>query len=133
MLNLLKYTLDENSDCFMPESLRMIGSENYSAERVRRFRKKQEALHCNTDVIGGNEEKELELEKESEGEKEGRANYQLIADMYNDICVSFPRLTKLSDTRRKAVRARLRQYSVSVIGLCVPLLTGHMPSLMRCI
>lgn len=32
--------------------------------------------------------------------------------MYNDICVSFPRLTKLSDARRKAIRARFRQYSV---------------------
>lgn len=33
---------------------------------------------------------------------------QQIADMYNDTCVSFPRLTKLSDRRRKAIRARLK-------------------------
>ena len=39
-------------------------------------------------------------------------NYQQIADMYNDTCVSFPRLTKLSDSRKKAIRARLKQYSV---------------------
>lgn len=36
-------------------------------------------------------------------------DYQLIADMYNDICVSFPKLTKLSDKRKKAIRARFNQ------------------------
>lgn len=39
-------------------------------------------------------------------------NYQRIADMYNDTCVSFPRLTKLSDSRKKAIKARLKQYSI---------------------
>ena len=32
--------------------------------------------------------------------------------MYNEICVSFPRLTKLSDSRKKAIRARLNQYTI---------------------
>ena len=32
--------------------------------------------------------------------------------MYNDTCVSFPRLTKLSDARKKAIKARLRQYGM---------------------
>lgn len=32
--------------------------------------------------------------------------------MYNNICVSFPRLTKLSDARKKAIKARLQQYSL---------------------
>lgn len=34
--------------------------------------------------------------------------YQQIADMYNNTCVSFPHLTKLSDRRRKAIRARFK-------------------------
>lgn len=29
--------------------------------------------------------------------------------MYNATCVSFPRITKLSDRRKKAIRARLKQ------------------------
>ena len=41
-----------------------------------------------------------------------KINYQLIADMYNNTCVSFPKLTKLSEARKKAIRARLRSYSV---------------------
>lgn len=39
-------------------------------------------------------------------------NYQQIADMYNEICISFPHLTKLSDARKKAIKARLKQYRV---------------------
>lgn len=49
------------------------------------------------------------INKENVKEK---IDYQQIADMYNDTCVSFPRLTKLSDARKKAIRARMKQYSV---------------------
>ena len=41
-----------------------------------------------------------------------RIDYQQIADMYNNTCVSFPRLTKLSDARKRAIKARLNTYSV---------------------
>ena len=39
-------------------------------------------------------------------------DYQLIADMYNDTCVSYPRLTVLSEGRKKAIRARMKNYTV---------------------
>lgn len=42
----------------------------------------------------------------------GKDIYQQIADMYNDTCVSFPRLTTLSDSRKKAIKARLNTYTV---------------------
>ena len=32
--------------------------------------------------------------------------------MYNDTCVSFPRITTLSDSRKKAIKARLNIFSV---------------------
>jgi DNA replication protein DnaD len=41
--------------------------------------------------------------------------YIHIKDMYNEICVSFPRLTVLSDKRKKAIKARLNTYSVEQI------------------
>lgn len=44
--------------------------------------------------------------------KDKGINYQLVADMFNDICISFPKVTKLSDSRKRAIRARLRQYSM---------------------
>ena len=41
-----------------------------------------------------------------------RIDYQLVADMYNDTCVSFPAVKSLSDARKKAIRARLKTYSI---------------------
>ena len=38
--------------------------------------------------------------------------YIYIKDIYNEICVSFPRLTVLSDRRKKAIKARLNTYSI---------------------
>ena len=35
--------------------------------------------------------------------------------MYNSTCVSFPRMTVLSEKRKKAIKARLRKYSVDDI------------------
>ena len=37
---------------------------------------------------------------------------QDIADLYNSICVSFPSIRSLSDARKKAIKARLKSYSV---------------------
>lgn len=111
-------SLDEELNCFLPQALECTGSECYSAERVRRHRRKK-TLQCNTDVTECddsvtlcNEELELELDKEIEKEKRENINYQRIADMYNDTCVSFPRLTVLSEKRKKAIKARLNTYTI---------------------
>lgn len=111
------------SEYLLTETERLIGSECYSAERVRRHRQAK-ALQCNGDVTGCNaietacnEEIEKDIEKEKEGDREkrerrDRVDYQLIADMYNDTCVSFPAIKSLSESRKKAIKARLRSYSV---------------------
>jgi len=39
-------------------------------------------------------------------------SYQQIVDMYNDTCVSYPRVRAVSDKRKKAIKARLRKYTV---------------------
>ena len=57
-------------------------------------------------------DKELEKDIDKEKDNRERINYQQIADMYNEICISFPRLTKLSERRETAIRARLRKYTV---------------------
>ena len=75
-------------------------------------------LHCNGNVTGSNSEvtecnteKEREKERDLEKEKRDSTNYQEIISMYNDTCVSFPRVTKLSENRKKAIRARLKVYT----------------------
>lgn len=107
--------LDEESNCFLPQALDCTGSECYSAERMRRLRKKN-ASQCDNDVTSGDAnvtscDEEIELDKEIE-KRERNIDYQQIADIYNETCVSFPQLTKLSDSRKKAIRARLNTYTV---------------------
>ena len=41
-----------------------------------------------------------------------KIDYQLITGMYNDTCVSFPKLKTLSEARKKAIKARLHTYTV---------------------
>lgn len=97
----------------------------YQREYMREYREKQKKLTSKTNSKAnskanvsflereGDKEKDTEEEREGEGDKiRESTSYQLIADMYNDTCVSFPRLTTLSDARKKAIKARLKTYSV---------------------
>lgn len=107
----------DDSTIFMGEVQRLIGSETAGAERVRKHREAQKALQCNVPVTKCNTEieieKDIDIELDKKTDKENKLfNYQLIADMYNDICISLPRCTVLSDKRKQAIKARLKKYSV---------------------
>ena len=39
-------------------------------------------------------------------------DYKAIADLYNSICISLPKVTAMSDNRQKAIAARLKHYTV---------------------
>ena len=102
----------------------MIGKETDKAElmRKKRARDKQKMIEdgnnvtaelppvtfCYTEI---EKEKDIDIEIEKERERES-TNYQEIIGLYNDTCVSFPHLTKLSEARKKAIRARLKTYSI---------------------
>lgn len=113
---LLEYASED--EIMLHEVPLSIGKETASAERVRRHREKQKALQCNNDVTTCNTEiekdieKDTDIEKEKDIEKRDRVDYQLIAGMYNDICISFPKLNTLSDARKKAIKARLNTYTI---------------------
>lgn len=103
----------------------MIGKETDKAEIMRRKRAKEKlesiengnnvtsllppVTFCSTEI---EIEKEIEKEIDIEREKRETTNYQEIIGLYNDTCVSFPHLTKLSEARKKAIRARLKTYSI---------------------
>lgn len=57
-------------------------------------------------------EEDKEEDKDIDIEKDKRVDCQQIADLYNSICTSFPKLRSLSDSRRKAIKARLNTYSL---------------------
>lgn len=40
-----------------------------------------------------------------------KIDYQNIINLYNTICVSLPKVTKLSDSRKRAIKARLKSYT----------------------
>lgn len=56
--------------------------------------------------------KELNTNKLNTERVSTKGEYQQIADLYNNTCVSFPRVLTLSDKRKKAVKARLRVYKI---------------------
>jgi predicted phage replisome organizer len=57
-------------------------------------------------------EEDIEEDKDKELDKEKKVDCQQVADLYNSICVSFPSIRTLSDSRRKAIKARLNTYSL---------------------
>ena len=111
----LMVELDENN-YELPMVKESIGSETPGAERIRRFRERQKALQCNTDVTQEKHFSNIEIEKREEIELEKReekkTDYQQIVDMYNETCVSFPRLKILSDARKKVINARMKTYTL---------------------
>lgn len=93
-------------------------------ERIARKRAEQKALIAmspdkspdkSPDVAVPEEDKEEDKEIERDIK---RIDYQQIADMYNETCVSFPKIKSLSDSRKKAIKARLNTYSVDDFKNC---------------
>lgn len=99
----------------------LVGSETDKAQLMRnkRARDKQNLLESGNNVTAElppvtecYTEREKEKEKRESREEKSRVDYELIARMYNDTCVSFPHLTTLSDARKKAIKARLNKYTI---------------------
>ena len=54
-------------------------------------------------------DKELDIDIDKDKEK---IDFQSIVDLYHSICISFPCVRSLSDSRKKAIRARLKTYTI---------------------
>ena len=77
--------------------------------RKQRQREKEKLLPNNNHVTSRDSHAtDIDIDKDKEKEK---IDYQRIVDMYNDTCVSFPRLKSLSENRKKSIKARLKTYS----------------------
>lgn len=105
----------EEDEYLLTQCGTMVGSEGASAARMRKLRENKTSL-CDTGVTdalqSGDGEIEKEREKDIEIDKRERINYQEIVDLYNNTCVSFPRVVSISENRKKAIRARLKTYCV---------------------
>lgn len=117
-----------SNEYVLPEAVKCIGGESESAKRMRSLRQRQAAAllpekpsHCDvnvteSDVAVRSCDTEIDIEKEKEKEleknKREKIDYQLIADMYHTLCPSFPKIRFLSDSRKKAIKARLNTYTL---------------------
>lgn len=114
------YSLSNWSEYQNKDGMDKIREQN--RQRVARYREKQRLLISGvtsnvTETQSNALDKEEELRiknknKREEEEPKERCTYQQIADMYNNICSSFPAIRSLSDARKKAIKARLNTYSV---------------------
>lgn len=88
--------------------------------RQAKHKAKQKALPGNvtgnvTITLGNATDKEEEIEKEIDIEidnKKESVTCKQVIDLYHTICVSFPSVRSLSDTRKKAIKARLKTYTL---------------------
>ena len=86
-------------------------------QRVQKHREKQKNISdCNADVTECNADcnadvTECNADRIEREREEEILTYQLIVDMFNEICVSFPRVTVISERRKAAMKARMKQYS----------------------
>lgn len=83
-------------------------------KRVAKHRESQKLLNgnvtCNVTVTQCNAtDKEEEIDKDKDRE---RIDYQGIVNAFNAICVSFPSVRSVSDSRKKAIKARLNTYKL---------------------
>lgn len=91
------------------DELEKIREQNRIRQQNRRD--KMKALQCDSNVTVTLCHATKE-DKERDKDLDKRNNYQLIADMYNEICISFPRVTSLSEKRKQAIKARLKTYTI---------------------
>ena len=116
----------DNGAIYMLDIQNYIGKSTTEADRKRDYRNRidEEKKIISGQMSGQNSDKstpeidieiekdiDIDIEKERETDKRKRVDYQRIVDMYNDTCVSFPKVHSLSDARKKAIKARLNTYS----------------------
>lgn len=105
------------------EGLAKIREQN--RQRQAKYKAKQKEASSNSEVtlpitlpitlpvtLGNATEKERESERESDIKNKIHIDCQQIVDLYHSICKSFPSVRSLSDARKKAIKARLKTYTI---------------------
>lgn len=111
----------ENGEIYLPELEKMVGSETNKAElmRKKRARDKQNKLNGNivTEALPNSyTEKEKEKDKEKYKEKYKEKNidkdYKKTIDIYNETCVSLPKVRRLTPKRESELEKTFCQLSI---------------------
>lgn len=86
-------------------------------ERIARKRAEQKAIAAMSPDVSPDKSPDVafleeDKEKEKESELDSKISCQQIVDLYHSICKSFPKLRSVSESRKKAIKARLNTYSL---------------------
>ena len=104
LMFLLQYGLCECSDnihYFLPWVAENTGSENASAQRVREYRERQKALHCNDAVTELKRIGNAEIDKEKEIDtRKKKDNCPKTDDRFAEFWDEYPRKDKKKETER---------------------------------
>ena len=84
-------------------------TEESSCEDSRKHLHKY--LH-ESNVNSLDKEKDKEEDKDKNKESKEKATCEQVVDLYRSICVSYPKVISLSEARKRAIRARLKMYSM---------------------
>ena len=101
--------------------------KEYMRNYMKEYREKQKLLtagktscktNSKTNVRQADKEEDKEREIEEERDIKGkRIDYQQIVDMFHTLCPSFPSVKVLSDSRKKAIKARLKNFDIDEFRL----------------
>jgi len=104
---------------------KLVGGETKWAEKQRDYRKKQDTLSDTLsdplsdkriDIkILDTRYKDIDINTKIKDNTSCQQSCQEVVDLYNSICLSFPKCSKLSEARKKAIKARLNTYSLEEI------------------
>lgn len=130
----------ENGELYLSQVENLIGSQSVGAFKKQQQRQRQQAeqkalQNASVSALPNSEKNEggqlsaerppdieIDIDKDIEIEKERKAkrvDYADIINAYNDTCVSLPSVNKLSDARKKAIKARLNSgYSIEDLKRC---------------
>lgn len=94
---------------------RLYQAERRSKQRLLAVGSSEESSDSKTtpssDVVVSEGDKELEEDLEKD-KNNISADLQSVCDLYHSICTSYPRIRSLSDARKKAIKVRLKSYSM---------------------
>ena len=90
----------------------------YMRGYMAEYRQKQKALtsgkpNSKTNGKTNVSQAEEDKEEEREEEKKEKIDYTQVVDLYHAICKSYPSIRSLSESRKKAIKARLKTYTVN--------------------
>ena len=110
-LGVVERTREKNGNIY-GRNVYKITHEVEVSKELKRIFEAVESRDLEGEAINNNNINNNNINNNRENNNRDTIDYQLIADMYNDTCVSYPRLTVLSEGRKKAIRARMKNYTV---------------------